>query len=125
LAIDLIAQTGLSSLPVIYYLEQLFRLWLYQSLLNSTATKNVVVTHHLPCATAVQPKYRGSNLSPAFASECPEFSQLSDKISIWLYGHNHDCRAFMYNNICYSTNQRGYAGHELVQGFNPNRLVEI
>jgi len=26
LAIDLIAQTGLSSLPVIYYLEQLFRI---------------------------------------------------------------------------------------------------
>ncbi len=101
------------------------RIWLYDSISKSKDKMNVIVTHHLPTPTAIQPKYRGNELSPAFASNCIEFSKYSNKISLWLYGHNHDCTEFVENGIRYATNQRGYEGHELVEGFNPHKILEI
>ncbi|WP_157771172.1 hypothetical protein [Shewanella algae] len=48
MAIDLIAQTGLSSLPVIYYLEQLFRQMTFMATINQLIQKNsqfIIATH--------------------------------------------------------------------------------
>ncbi len=101
------------------------RKWLYDSISESKEKLNVIITHHLPTPLAIQSKYRGNELSPAFASNCEEFSRHSDKISLWLYGHNHDCNEFVENGIRYATNQRGYAGHELVQGFDPHKILTI
>lgn len=106
-------------------LHRTSRKWLFSSLEESSEDKNVVVTHHLPTPLAIQTIYKTSPLSPAFASDCSEFSKISNKISVWLYGHNHDCREFIHNGIWYSTNQRGYEGHELVKGFDPNKLIVI
>lgn len=101
------------------------REWLYQSIEHSDTDINVVVTHHLPTEKAIQDTYINSPLSPAFASNCTEFKNLSSKITLWLYGHNHDCCEFVENGILYSTNQRGYAGHDLVDGFDSQKLITI
>uniref|UniRef100_UPI000C84D49B metallophosphoesterase n=3 Tax=Vibrionaceae TaxID=641 RepID=UPI000C84D49B len=101
------------------------RHWLYNSVKESTEKKNVIVTHYLPTSEAIQPKFKGSPLNPAFASDCNEFYELAEKISIWLYGHNHDSNDFMSNGIRYATNQRGYRGIELVKGFDPQKVIDI
>ncbi|MEZ8579306.1 metallophosphoesterase [Vibrio splendidus] len=101
------------------------RKWLFNSVRESAEERNVIVTHYLPTPEAIQPKFKGSPLNPAFASDCNEFSELTEKISIWLYGHNHDSNDFVSNGIRYSTNQRGYDGVELVGGFDPRNVIEI
>lgn len=101
------------------------RSWLFDSVKNAKEHKNVVVTHHLPTSKAIQDIYRKSVLNPAFASNCSEFSELSEKISVWLYGHNHDCRDFIHDDIRYYTNQRGYEGIEMVDGFSLKKTIDI
>ena len=101
------------------------RRWLYQSIAQSPEAKNVVVTHHLPTRKAIQFEYQGSPLSPAFASHCDEFGKLADKIVIWLYGHNHDCAEFADFGVQFSTNQRGYFPHSLVDGFHTQRTITV
>ncbi|ELV8729289.1 metallophosphoesterase [Vibrio fluvialis] len=101
------------------------RSWLFESVKNSRERKNVVVTHHLPTSEAIQDVFRNSVLNPAFASNCNEFSELSEKISLWLYGHNHDCREFIHEGIRYSTNQRGYEGIEMVNGFSLTKTIDF
>lgn len=131
------AQNAINDYRKITYKDQYFtpeiaaglhaesRHWLYNSVKESAEKKNVIVTHYLPTSEAIQPKFKGSPLNPAFASDCNEFSELAEKISIWLYGHNHDSNDFMSNGIRYATNQRGYRGIELVKGFDPQKVIDI
>ncbi|MCQ1061089.1 metallophosphoesterase [Photobacterium sp. ZSDE20] len=101
------------------------RKWLFDSISQSPEERNVIVTHHLPTPTAIADQYKGSELSPAFASDCSEFTKLADKVALWLYGHNHECRTFTENGIMFSTNQRGYAGIDPVPGFDPQKVIKI
>ncbi|MDH5885452.1 hypothetical protein [Vibrio splendidus] len=77
----------------------------------------------VPITDAIHPRYRGSRLNPAFASDC---SWLFDfRITAWIYGHNHDCKKFKKNGIQFVTNQRGYVGHEVIANFDAHRTLDI
>ncbi|AXG19060.1 hypothetical protein C6669_19695 [Escherichia coli] len=54
LAIDQIAQSGLSSLSVIYYSAQLFRLWQYWSLFRSANPGNAKCNGRSVCSVRPQ-----------------------------------------------------------------------
>ncbi|MBE3708594.1 metallophosphoesterase [Vibrio parahaemolyticus] len=101
------------------------RRWLYNSVKQSPEPNNVIVTHHLPSRSLIQVEYLGSPLAPAFASHCGEFESISNKIAVWCYGHNHDCNEQIDFGINFHTNQRGYVEHELVSGFNPQKIITI
>ena len=71
----------------------------------------IVMTHHAPIPDAIPPKYRGNDLSPAFASDLR--SQIKDwRPNLWVWGHTHySTRAELGRTLLVSA-QRGYIGVE-------------
>ena len=61
--------------------------WLTHKLDTPFDGKTVVITHHLPSEECVAPKYKGSPLTPAFASQLDHLVAQSD---LWIYGHTHE-----------------------------------
>lgn len=97
--------------------------WLSETICSSKFVNNVVVTHHLPTPDAIHARFEGNILNSAFASDC---SRLFDKgITVWIYGHNHDCRVFEKEGIIFATNQRGYYRYEAIPDFEPNKTIVI
>ncbi len=92
--------------------------------------KRVVVTHHLPSAGSVHPRYADSELNSSFASRLDETVALAD---LWLHGHTHEScdhvvagvNGKVARVVC---NPRGYSRYEQdVENFsfNPSLVVEI
>ena len=59
-----------------------------KSVVESTAEKIVVVTHHLPTRQVVAPQHLDSLINSAFATELGDFIANS-RIDVWIYGHSH------------------------------------
>jgi len=103
------------------------RRWLEEELVKPFAGKTVVVTHHLPCAGSVPPRYMKDDLTPSFASRLP--TELLVKASTWLHGHTHDSCTYSVEGtgtrvIC---NPRGYIVHGRAPentAFDPALLLE-
>jgi predicted phosphodiesterase len=50
--------------------------------------KNVVVTHHMPSFSAVDPAYKNSYINAGFTSDLDDFI-LKHKPDVWIFGHTH------------------------------------
>lgn len=108
--------------------------WLREELqiANNQGRKAVVITHHLPSALSVAPKYAQDELTPAFASHLDD---LIPRAQLWMHGHTHDSFDYVVQAADQATrvvcNPRGYALHggrthefENVD-FQPGLIVEI
>ncbi len=72
---------------------------------------DVVITHHLPSFSCVDPKYAGDKLNAAFASNYDE--QIMDtKPAIWCWGHSHVTYDAMLGDTRMLSNAFGYGRHE-------------
>lgn len=97
-----------------------------KSVLQSTADKIVVVTHHLPTRLVVAPEHKSSLINSAFSTELGEFIADS-RINAWIYGHSHTNLDTVIGNTKITSNQLGYTFHDehLHNGFNPGKYLEI
>lgn len=100
----LFAQSGMSDHYVIGWREEQNRYFLPRDALNlheahlawllSECEKDynprtLIVTHHLPCAESIHPRWASSRLNPAFASEVVHlFADFPP--AVWIHGHSHD-----------------------------------
>lgn len=89
---------------------------------NLTGTKDIVVTHHMPTAYAVNPKYRDHITSTAFASDLDGFI-LERQPLAWMFGHGHSAVDLMIGKTKCISNPKGYV-HEDVD-FNSNLVIEL
>ncbi len=97
--------------------------WLAQSLSESDAKTNVVVTHHAPSELSVEEAYKGSMLSPAYASRLENFI-LEHSPNLWAHGHTHSFADYMIGDTRVVANPRGYSDRE-VDEFDPGLIIEI
>lgn len=75
---------------------------------QKSATKTVVVTHHVPTFMHYPEKYKGSALNEAFAVELFDLIETA-KPDYWLYGHHHhNTPDFLVGKTKMITNQLGY-----------------
>jgi predicted phosphohydrolase len=63
-------------------------IFLKQELATNAATKNVVVTHHVPTFMNYPQKYKGDILNEAFAVELFDLIEATSP-NYWIYGHTH------------------------------------
>lgn len=84
------------------------------------AGPTVVVTHHAPSARSVHPRYHGSVLNSAYASD---LDNLVDRADLWIHGHVHHRQDYRIGDGRVVANPRGY-GHE-DSGFEPELVVEV
>ncbi|MCW3789610.1 metallophosphoesterase [Plebeiibacterium sediminum] len=82
--------------------------FLQQSIVNSKASKKVIVTHHVPSQLCNPEKYKTSIISPAFVTELHPLIHDLD-VDYWIYGHHHDNMPEKeINGTNLVTNQLGY-----------------
>lgn len=73
----------------------------------STCDKNIVITHHAPSYASIVPKFAGSIINGAFASELSHMI-LDSKINYWVHGHMHSKIDYMIGDTRVLCNPRGY-----------------
>ena len=98
------------------------RTWLSDRLTQSSARTKVVVTHHAPSRSSVQPRYRDDLLTAAFASDLDE---LVAKADLWVHGHLHASADYVLAGCRVVANPRGYVGIKEDRDFNPALVIEI
>ena len=97
--------------------------WLENSLNNSQASKNVVISHHAPSMKSVPKEYQDVLVSAAYASNLDDFI-LRLEPDLWIHGHiHHSCDYYIGKSriIC---NPAGYPG-EGESGFKEDMIIEI
>jgi hypothetical protein len=98
--------------------------WLAGELAKGDAKKTVVVTHHAPHASCLDPAFRGELLSAAYASDLSEL--LGMGAALWVHGHNHRSEDRVVGGAGGTrvvSNQRGYPGE--ATGYRGGWGVEV
>jgi len=96
-------------------------MFLQQELANQTATKNVVVTHHVPTFHNYPEKHKGSVLNDAFAVELFDLIEATSP-DYWIYGHTHgNTPDFEIGKTRLLTNQLGYVKYGEQLGFSVDK----
>jgi predicted phosphodiesterase len=87
------------------------RRWLERELGHDSEIPTVVVSHHAPLREAVEPRFVGSALSPAFVSDLSDLIE-AHAPAAWIWGHTHySVDVTVGETRCISA-QRGYPGED-------------
>jgi predicted phosphohydrolase len=99
--------------------------FLEKSFKEKRATKNIMVTHHVPTLYEYPKKYRNSPLNGAFVTELYDLVHDSEA-DYWIYGHHHfNIPSFKIGATTLLTNQLGYVHHGEHYKFNKKAVLEI
>lgn len=82
----------------------------------------VVVTHHLPSAKSIAPRYVDDLLNPAFASNLDHLI-LEHQPELWIHGHTHDSCDYRLGATRVICNPGGYGGEN--KSFNNHLTIEF
>lgn len=82
------------------------RAWLARELSLGHGMPTVVLTHHAPHPGSIHPRFAGSPINGAFASDLGELVEQAD---LWLHGHVHDSFDYRVGRCRIVSNPRGYA----------------
>lgn len=88
-------------------IHQNSKAWLTQSLANSNARTNVVVTHHAPSIRSIPEMYREDIICSAYASNL-ESLIVDFSPNFWLHGHVHSSSDYLIGATRVVCNPRGY-----------------
>lgn len=89
---------------------------------------NVVITHHTPSFQSQGDRYKGRyNQDIISTGYCTNILDMfvDKNVHLWIHGHTHHCVDYVESGIRVVSNQRGYFGHELVDGFSPEKVIEV
>ena len=84
--------------------------------------KTVVVTHHCTSEQSCHPRFAGSILNPAFASNL-EWMMGDDRADLWIHGHTHDAYDYNVLGTRVVCNPRGYPREP--SEFEADKVVEV
>ncbi len=98
--------------------------WLINELSKPWNGKTVVITHHAPHRSSIDPKFEKDPLTPAFASDLADVISNFD-IQLWIHGHMHDAADYSVNGTRVLCNPMGYPGTSEPDDFSPNLIVEL
>lgn len=96
--------------------------WLKRQLQQPFDGPTVVVTHHAPHPRSVNPRFKGSALNPAFASDLSEVIERWQP-ELWVHGHMHDSCDYMIGKTRVLCNPKGYESENAA--FDPGLVVEV
>jgi Icc-related predicted phosphoesterase len=85
---------------------------------ESDTSRTVVVTHHAPHFSSVEPRYAQDPTTGAFASD---LTRLTGRSSLWIHGHMHHSSSYRVDGTEVLSNPRGYMRRD---GSSENRLFE-
>lgn len=84
----------------------------------------IVVTHHLPSYSSIDPRYKNSPINAAFASDLDYLiEEYRDVIRIWIHGHTHSSLDYKLHDTRILCNPKGYGDEN--PNFNPLLTIEV
>jgi predicted phosphodiesterase len=89
--------------------HQTARMYIESVLKVPHAGPTVVVTHHAPHPRSISPRFQGSPLNPAFASDLTSV-MVRHKPDLWIHGHVHHSVTYEVDDTLVVCNPRGYGG---------------
>lgn len=94
--------------------------------LKALGKRFVVATHHLPSFCLVDEKYHDDPTVEAFSLELSGLMEKTPAISHWIYGYNHrNIPPLKIGKTSIVTNQLGYVGHFICEGFNLSAIIKV
>lgn len=106
-----------------FKIHQFSKLWLEESLAESTGYKNVVITHHAPSTRSLPEAYKNNPVAAAYASDLEELIN-QYKPLYWIHGHIHTPVGYKLGATEIICNPHGYI-NEKYNGYNKALIVEI
>ncbi|MDN5873795.1 MAG: metallophosphoesterase [Sinobacteraceae bacterium] len=102
------------------------RNWLARKLDEPFAGPTVVITHHAPGLGSIHPRYAGSPINNAYASNLEHLMGIQ-RVQLWIHGHMHDSFDYVVEGTRVLCNPRGYFkdGHNENAVFDPALVVEV
>ena len=85
------------------------RAWLTERLRAHRDVPTVVVTHHPPHPTSLDPRFAGDGTDPFFASDLSGLIEACGP-DVWVHGHVHQHRNYVVGRTRIVCNPRGYPG---------------
>ena len=104
-----------------YRMHQTSRLFI-DAALSSDPIKTVVITHHLPHARSIPPRFKGDLLNAAYASDLSGVIE-SGRPALWVHGHTHDSCDYVVGDTRVVCNPRGYDDENA--RFDPMLVVRV
>lgn len=107
----------------VYQIHQKSMRWLEQSLTESIAEKNTVITHHAPSLLSVPEQYQNDPITAAYASNLESFI-MTHQPQYWIHGHIHSPIQYNIGQTKVICNPHGYID-DRDNGFNKELIIEI
>lgn len=79
-----------------------------ETALKADSVTTVVVTHHLPHARSIPPRFQGDPLNAAYASDLSSVIEAGAP-ALWVHGHAHENCDYVIMDTRIVSNPRGYA----------------
>ena len=98
--------------------------WLHEELKKHDPARTIVVTHHAPSRLSIPPFHAGSPLNAAFVSDLDQIIADS-RVALWIHGHTHENVDYKIARTRILSNQGGYAGSKVLEGFKPDMVVKL
>ncbi|SKC08397.1 Predicted phosphoesterase [Sphingobacterium nematocida] len=106
-----------------FRLHQFSRLWLEDSLEESTSFRNIVVTHHAPSLKSIPTEFKNDYLSAAYASDMEEMITRFQP-EYWIHGHIHTPIKYEIGATKIICNPHGYID-EKYNGYEKELIIEL
>ena len=90
--------------------------------LKADRITTVVVTHHLPHAQSIPPRFKGDLLNAAYASDLSKLIE-DRRPALWVHGHTHDSCDYALGRTRVVCNPRGYEDEN--PKFDPALVVQV
>ncbi|SDC86617.1 metallophosphoesterase [Pedobacter soli] len=106
-----------------FKVHQFSKLWLQNSLAESAAYQNVVITHHAPSIRSVPEAYQNDPVSAAYASNLEDLI-VQYQPKYWIHGHIHTPVRYHIGSTEVICNPHGYL-NEPYNGYEKQLIVEL
>ena len=98
--------------------------WLTEELKKDFNGKTVVLTHHAPSSLSLSNWELHQHTAPAYYDQL-ESLMFDYKPDVWIHGHVHRVNDYMMDCTNVLSNTRGYHGEQVINDFNPGKIVEV
>nr|WP_250813058.1 metallophosphoesterase [Neorhizobium tomejilense] len=117
-------ENGMVTVREILTRHQESRRFFDQELSEEFDGRTVVMSHHAPLTESFDHRFYGHVTNAGFASDLSDMI-IRRKPSVWVHGHIHRARDYIFHKTWILSNPRGYGFEREMNGFQPGLVVDL
>ncbi|HRD77778.1 MAG TPA: metallophosphoesterase [Hyphomicrobiaceae bacterium] len=93
---------------------------------DASGAMTVIVSHHPPSPSGLNPRHSGNGLDGAYASDLDHLIERITHVPVWVHGHTHIRRTYRIGATLLAANCRGFEGRDATaSGFSAKPFFEL